>query len=618
MPTPNLGLPFLMAAQAQKHVTHNEALRALDALVHLAAIDRDASTPPASPEDGDRYIVAVGGAGAWEGHDLEIAAYQDGAWAFFAPLVGWRSWISDEEALVVWDGSAWSLVGGGGGGSGGDGDFDTVGINATADTTNRLAVAAAASLFNHAGHGHQQKINKAAAGDTASQLYQTGFSGRAEIGLTGDDDFHFKVSADGSAWNESILIDKDTGEVSFPSGVDIDNPGLPAGGTTGQVLAKASNDDGDVAWATPAGGGDMLASMYDPESVAGDAFDMANMAEAADAKVMTAAERTKLAGIASGATANSADATLLARANHTGTQALATIADAGLLAALSSVNNSHWSGADLDVANGGTGASDASGARTNLGLVIGTNVQPHSARLAEIAALAVTDSNVIVGNGSAWVAESGATARTSLGLGTGDTPQFTALDIGHASDTTLSRASAGNLQVEGNVLYRAGGTDVPIADGGTGASDAATAFANLKQAATTSATGVVEKATDAEVRTATADKYLSADLIESASAAVALTDAATIALDWEAGFFRTLTITANRALGNPTNGHPGTVRTVYVIGNDGTDRTLTFGTQYGGEPPTLTDIDSTKAYVLTILCVTTTHFVVTAVDGSPP
>jgi hypothetical protein len=91
MPTPNLGLPFLMAAQAQKHVTHNEALRALDALVHLAAIDRDATTPPISPEDGDRYIVAVGGAGAWEGHDLEIAAYQDGAWAFFEPLVGWRS-----------------------------------------------------------------------------------------------------------------------------------------------------------------------------------------------------------------------------------------------------------------------------------------------------------------------------------------------------------------------------------------------------------------------------------------------------------------------------------------------------------------------------------------------
>jgi hypothetical protein len=225
MDTPNLGLPFLLAAQAQKHVTHNEALRALDALVHLAVIDRDATTPPGSPAEGDRYIVAAGGAEAWDGHDLEIAAYQDGAWAFFVPVPGWRSWIGDEELLVVWDGSAWSPVGGGGG-SGGDGEFDTVGINASADETNKLAIASAASLFNHAGNGHQQKINKAAAGDTASVLYQTGFSGRAEMGTTGDDDFHFKVSPDGSAWNEAILIDKDTGEVSFPSGVDLEGSGI--------------------------------------------------------------------------------------------------------------------------------------------------------------------------------------------------------------------------------------------------------------------------------------------------------------------------------------------------------------------------------------------------------
>jgi hypothetical protein len=96
--------------------------------------------------------------------------------------------------------------------------FAGVGINATADTTNRLAIAAAASLFNHAGNGHQQKINKAAAGDTASVLYQTGFSGRAEMGTAGDDDFHFKVSPDGSAWTEAMVIDKDTGKVDLPAG----------------------------------------------------------------------------------------------------------------------------------------------------------------------------------------------------------------------------------------------------------------------------------------------------------------------------------------------------------------------------------------------------------------
>tara|TARA_R100000664_G_scaffold34086_1_gene53868 strand:- start:2002 stop:3144 length:1143 start_codon:yes stop_codon:yes gene_type:complete len=67
-------------------------------------------------------------------------------------------------------------------------------------------------------------------------------------------------------------------------------------------------------------------------------------------------------------------------------------------------------------------------------------------------------------------ASDAATARTNLGLGTGDSPQFTAVNIGAASDTTLSRSGAGDLAVEGNAIYRAGGLDVPVSDGGTGAS----------------------------------------------------------------------------------------------------------------------------------------------------
>ena len=80
--------------------------------------------------------------------------------------------------------------------------------------------------------------------------------------------------------------------------------------------------------------------------------------------------------------------------------------------------------------------------------------QPLDADLTAIAALANTDSNFIVGNGTTWVAESGATARTSLGLGTGDSPQFTAIELGHATDTTLARVAAGVAAVEGKNLSR--------------------------------------------------------------------------------------------------------------------------------------------------------------------
>ena len=64
-------------------------------------------------------------------------------------------------------------------------------------------------------------------------------------------------------------------------------------------------------------------------------------------------------------------------------------------------------------------------------------------------------------------------------LGTSSNPQFATIELGHASDTTLARASAGNLTVEGNAIYRAGGTDIAVADGGTAASTSLAACKNL-------------------------------------------------------------------------------------------------------------------------------------------
>lgn len=113
---------------------------------------------------------------------------------------------------------------------------------------------------------------------------------------------------------------------------------------------------------------------------------------------------------------------------------------------------------------------------------------------------------------------------------------------------------------------------------------------DLPGTADTTTPGLVTLATDAEVRSAaTGAKAVIASRIESASTAVALTDAATVAIDWDAGINFTLQVTANRVLGNPTNGQPGTWRTVRVSSSAG-PHALTFGSQYGGEPPTLDDI----------------------------
>lgn len=244
--TPNLTLPYILASQAQKHVTHNEAVRALDALVHLMVLDQDLATPPGAPADGDRYIVAASPSGDWTGQAGKIAAYQDAAWAFHTPREGWTAWVADEHAHYVWTGSAWVQVASPGTGA------PLWGINATADTTNRLAVASDASLFDNAGTGHQLKINKNAAGDTASTLYQTGYSGRAQYGLTGDDDFHVKVSPDGSAWTEAIVVDRTSGAARFPQ-TALANPDLiiNADGRIDQRSAGAAATTADDAYGGP-------------------------------------------------------------------------------------------------------------------------------------------------------------------------------------------------------------------------------------------------------------------------------------------------------------------------------------------------------------------------------
>jgi hypothetical protein len=117
-------------------------------------------------------------------------------------------------------------------------------------------------------------------------------------------------------------------------------------------------------------------------------------------------------------------------------------------------------GTDVPVTDGGTGASTL----TDGGVLLGSGTSA-------VTAMAVlADSEMIVGDGTTDpVAESGATLRTSIGVGTGDSPQFTGIELSHATANTLT-ASSGVLSIEGNVVYSAGGTDVPVADGGTGAS----------------------------------------------------------------------------------------------------------------------------------------------------
>ena len=206
--TPRLSLPYLAPAQAQKHVTHNAALALLDALVQGVVIAQRA-TPPATPQEGEAWLIDAQPSGDWAQQANALAQFLDGAWRHHAPHPGWRVWSMEARALLVFDGAAWTPLAE---------QIARLGVNAAPDAVNRLAVASEAALFTHEGAGHQVKVNKAGAGETASFVFQNAFSGRAEIGLVGDDDFRFKVSADGAVFRDAIVLDRATGRARFPGG----------------------------------------------------------------------------------------------------------------------------------------------------------------------------------------------------------------------------------------------------------------------------------------------------------------------------------------------------------------------------------------------------------------
>jgi hypothetical protein len=104
--TPHLQLTLVEQAQAQKEVTVNQALHRIDALLNAGVLDKDLSTPPSMPAEGDVYIVAASPTGDWATHALEIA-YFNQVWRFIAPREGLSLWVCDEDAQYVFDGSAW-------------------------------------------------------------------------------------------------------------------------------------------------------------------------------------------------------------------------------------------------------------------------------------------------------------------------------------------------------------------------------------------------------------------------------------------------------------------------------------------------------------------------------
>lgn len=213
MNSPRLNLPFIAPNQAQKHVSHNEALQQLDAIVQATAQTRDTITPPPTPQEGDCHIVPSTAQQEWATHIHALAIFQNGIWKYHTPAEGWRIWLISENMLLVYRDASWRPVT--------ELAASTeLGINTSPDAENRFAVRSDASLFTDETGSHQLKINKSTAHKASSLIFQSAFKGHGEIGLTGNNDLHLRTSDDGIEFRDAMICKHETSSVVFPNGVE--------------------------------------------------------------------------------------------------------------------------------------------------------------------------------------------------------------------------------------------------------------------------------------------------------------------------------------------------------------------------------------------------------------
>ena len=257
--TPKLSLPYLLPSQAQKHVTVNETLAVVDALLMGAINSASLSAPPPELSAGDAFLIASEPAGDWQTQSGKLAVWADDAWMFYQPKPGWRLWNIEEERLIVFDGSEWSEI------TGGAADFQNVaqfGIGTSADENNPLSVRGPGALFTalettEGGSGDiRVSVNAEDTGHTASIIFQSAFSGRSEVGLTTAGNFAVRTSPAGSNWSDAMTIDPVTNNVGIgaaPSPSNTLTVACPAR-FEGSNFAFSLHDNGAVDMYNNAGG----------------------------------------------------------------------------------------------------------------------------------------------------------------------------------------------------------------------------------------------------------------------------------------------------------------------------------------------------------------------------
>ena len=245
--SPVLDLPFIMPSQAQKHVTHNEALRRLDVLVQAVVIDRDRSAPPARRSLGDRHIVGAGATAAWAGRAGEIALFDSDGWQFTAPRAGWRVHVLAEGETLTHDGSAWRAPRKARWRAR---NWAWAARHRTDQPPGRRRARGAAEPCRRGppAEDQQGRAGRYRQPSVSDRVFRPGRDGAA-----GGDDFEVKVSDDGAIFRQAVVAEASTGLARFPQGartaaLEVEGDSLRVTQPRTPGSASDSGAAGQIAW----------------------------------------------------------------------------------------------------------------------------------------------------------------------------------------------------------------------------------------------------------------------------------------------------------------------------------------------------------------------------------
>ncbi len=629
-----LRIPYIAAAQAQKHVTHNEAMTLLDTLVQLSVLDKDLSAPPASPGEGNTYIVAPGGTGAWIGWDGRVVRFIDGTWRSYLPGAGggagWLAWVMDENAMYRFDGTAWALAGIEGP-QGPAPDIDGTSATSLAIGTGSKSFTAQAGIAWTVG----QRLRAASAGGPTNFMegVVTAYSGTSltldvdtrggtgsyadwNIVIAGEPGQSGAVGADGM--DPGILLTWDDNNIdSDPGAGDIKAGNDALGSATKLYVSKMSRSGSDIAAfllalgdsTNPSRKGGLILTRSADGAQA--TFDIDTVTDATGYVKLDVSGHSGASGFALGdaisfqfsrdgdkgndgagsgdvaGPAGATDGRLVLFDGTTGKLIKQHSGAPGALAVLNTVGSSqidndavtyakmqNVSATDRLLGRDTAGAGDAEELTVGGGVEFtGAGGIQRSALTGDVTASAGSSATTIANDAVSYAKMQNVSAASRLlGRKTAGAGDTEECTLSEALDF-IGSAARGDILTRGASAWQRlakGAANTLLASDGTDPNWAALSYAMIASAAIASA---------AEFRGATASKLLNAANVWSAADFVALTDGASIALDLATGINFSVALGGNRTLSNPANTKNGQSGVVKLTATTST-RTLTLSANY--------------------------------------